>query len=195
MGLVSLECDYTPKITLQSNIIANHSDVEIQVKNYSALTTDSNNLFYNSNSKNIYKTMVGESYWYYISLAQYQSASGKGKHSIQANPDFQDLSNRNFHLTDDSPAVDRGINIGYPFDIESNPRPQGNTYDIGAYESPYTQGDVPPEDPELPPPNLLSPAINESVMTNRPTFDWSDVSGATGYTLQVSQSTFFLEFN
>lgn len=36
------------------------------------------------------------------------------------------------------------------------------------------------------PPTLLSPANGADLLSNRPTFDWDDVPGATGYTLQIS---------
>lgn len=41
------------------------------------------------------------------------------------------------------------------------------------------------------PPNLVSPADAASLLTLRPTFDWSDVNGASGYTLQVSTTFSF----
>lgn len=42
------------------------------------------------------------------------------------------------------------------------------------------------------PPNLVSPADGASMLTLRPAFDWTDVSGASGYTLQVSTSPAFV---
>jgi hypothetical protein len=44
----------------------------------------------------------------------------------------------------------------------------------------------------MPAPTLVSPA--GGVLTNRPTFDWADVSGATSYTLQVSAVNTFTSF-
>ena len=41
------------------------------------------------------------------------------------------------------------------------------------------------------PTTLLSPADGASVLTLRPAFDWTDVSGASGYTLQISTSVGF----
>ncbi len=38
----------------------------------------------------------------------------------------------------------------------------------------------------LPAPLLLAPIVGTTATTLRPVFDWSNVSGATGYTLQVS---------
>ncbi len=36
------------------------------------------------------------------------------------------------------------------------------------------------------PPDLVSPLDGAELLNNRPTFDWSDVTGASGYTLQIS---------
>lgn len=53
---------------------------------------------------------------------------------IGENPEFFDPSNFDYHLTDDSPCVDAGVNDGAPMtDIEGNPRDDGMV-DIGAYE-------------------------------------------------------------
>jgi hypothetical protein len=38
----------------------------------------------------------------------------------------------------------------------------------------------------MPPPRLLAPVLGASLTTLSPTFDWAGVSGATGYTIQVS---------
>jgi Zn-dependent metalloprotease len=42
------------------------------------------------------------------------------------------------------------------------------------------------------PPALLQPGDTDVLKTDRPDFDWSDVDGATGYTLQVSKSSNFV---
>jgi hypothetical protein len=43
----------------------------------------------------------------------------------------------------------------------------------------------------IPAPLLNSPSDGEDVLTTRPLFDWGDVSGASGYTLQVSSVATF----
>jgi hypothetical protein len=43
----------------------------------------------------------------------------------------------------------------------------------------------------LPPPNLKAPRNNGKVLTTRPTFQWSAVPGATGYSIQISMSSKF----
>jgi hypothetical protein len=41
------------------------------------------------------------------------------------------------------------------------------------------------------PPTLTAPLNGDKLLNNRPTFDWDDVPGATGYTIQISRNTNF----
>jgi parallel beta-helix repeat protein len=52
---------------------------------------------------------------------------------------FVDLQHYNFHLAADSPLIDNGYDLlaQNPNDFDGEKRPQGEGYDIGAYESPY----------------------------------------------------------
>ena len=43
----------------------------------------------------------------------------------------------------------------------------------------------------LPSPALLTPADGASLVTPKPAFDWADVAGATGYTIQISSNNTF----
>ncbi|MDH3770391.1 MAG: hypothetical protein OET79_05335 [Nitrospirota bacterium] len=57
------------------------------------------------------------------------------------NPFFVNQSNGDFHLQAGSPAIDIGITIsGITTDHDGNSRPQGSTFDIGAYEFPSCSG-------------------------------------------------------
>jgi parallel beta-helix repeat protein len=63
--------------------------------------------------------------------------SGEG--NINADPLFMDAENEDYHLTAASPCIDTGTNEGAPdTDIEGNERPKGGGYDMGAFESEYT---------------------------------------------------------
>ncbi|HUV67651.1 MAG TPA: right-handed parallel beta-helix repeat-containing protein [Sedimentisphaerales bacterium] len=56
------------------------------------------------------------------------------------NPMFVDPVANDYHLRPDSPAVDAGITLeNVVNDFDSNPRPQGTAYDIGAYEVPMSR--------------------------------------------------------
>ena len=75
-------------------------------------------------------------------LTEWQTYSGEESNSIEADPIFVNVGS-DFHLTQDSPAIDVGLNVGVNLDLDGNSRPNGNGYDIGAYESGYNN-DPPP---------------------------------------------------
>jgi hypothetical protein len=97
------------------------------------------NLFYNDNAGRA--IVVG--YEDEFSLEQVESGSwtaysGQDEHSLVAYMDsglFVDSTSFDLHLVLTSPAVDSGTDVGAPQeDYDGNPRPQGDGYDIGAYE-------------------------------------------------------------
>ncbi len=54
---------------------------------------------------------------------------------VNKDPLFVNISNSDFHLKENSPAIDSGIVLSPSFDDkDGNPRPQGSGWDIGAYE-------------------------------------------------------------
>lgn len=54
--------------------------------------------------------------------------------AVNADPQFVDPTHDNYQLQSSSPAIDAGTSTGNTPDILGTPRPQGNAYDIGAYE-------------------------------------------------------------
>jgi hypothetical protein len=58
--------------------------------------------------------------------------------SINDDPQFVDVANKNYHLQSTSPCIDRGNNsyvpAGVTTDLDGNPRIRNGTVDIGAYE-------------------------------------------------------------
>jgi len=59
-------------------------------------------------------------------------------HEIQADPQFVDYNNKNYHLQSTSPCRNAGTDLGYTVDFEGNPVPSGSAPDMGAYE--YQEG-------------------------------------------------------
>ena len=97
----------------------------------------------------------------HTSLAAFSNATGKGQGSVQADPQFVDVAGKNFQLRAASPAVNAGIvddvystflnryGIDIRKDLVGTPRPQGASFDIGAYEYTSQIALQPPNPPTL----------------------------------------------
>jgi hypothetical protein len=72
----------------------------------------------------------------YSSLSAWRTASGQDSLSLTTNPLVKSISALDFSLTSGSPAINKGENLNSLFTIDYRgvPRPQGNSFDIGAYE-------------------------------------------------------------
>jgi len=58
-----------------------------------------------------------------------------GTNPILDNPEFVNPTTSDFHLQSSSPAIDAGVALAEALnDYEGNPRPQGNGFDMGAFE-------------------------------------------------------------
>lgn len=66
------------------------------------------------------------------------NVSGGGSHDRQGHPKFVAPASNNYHLGVGSAAVDVGVNVGVATDIDNESRAQGNGFDIGMDESPFT---------------------------------------------------------
>lgn len=55
---------------------------------------------------------------------------------LPVDPKFVDVNNRDYHIQPESPAVDRGLDVGVETDIDGHIRPNGKAPDIGADELP-----------------------------------------------------------
>jgi parallel beta-helix repeat protein len=119
---------------IKSNIIYQGSGVAICALDYASFAEDAHNVVYKSNGAKTYG--LGSSCAARYSLLGYQSVTGKGQGSVQANPLFVGASQGDFHLQAGSPAIDAGLYVGLDADLEGSPRPLGSGYDIGAYEYP-----------------------------------------------------------
>ncbi|MBN2727697.1 MAG: T9SS type A sorting domain-containing protein [Bacteroidales bacterium] len=71
----------------------------------------------------------------------YQTHINDDWNSILNDPLFSDSINFNYRLSVGSPCIDSALNTGIPYDHDEISRPQGNGYDIGAYE--FLSTDIP----------------------------------------------------
>jgi parallel beta-helix repeat protein len=80
-----------------------------------------------------------------VTLAAWRGATGQDAHSIIAAPAtlFADFAGNDYHLSATSPARDAGAALAnVTDDLEAAPRPQGTSFDIGAYEFPASTAPV-----------------------------------------------------
>ncbi len=87
--------------------------------------------------------------------SQWQSA-GFDIHGKNADPKFKNIGSKDFSLQENSPALDAGMTAGNPYniDIMGISRPQGQNYDMGAYE--YNGGNP---NPDTTPPEVTGASI------------------------------------
>jgi hypothetical protein len=72
-------------------------------------------------------------YYFLNSKSTLGYALGPGE-LLEVDPQFEDVTNYDFHLMSSSPAINAGINLGYTEDFDQNPVPIGNVPDLGAFE-------------------------------------------------------------
>ncbi len=118
--------------TIKNNIIADNGGAYSIYINSSAGSGHAidNNLYHPS-------VRFGHAGSDYTSLGSWQSSTGFGASSLVAEPGFADAAGADFSLTAGSEAIDRGLDLsgeGVTQDIDGVPRPQGDGFDIGAYE-------------------------------------------------------------
>lgn len=120
-------CD-TSGVIVRNNIFY-MCDLSIGVNN--PITLD-HNLHYDPG----YFNLVCYNGTYYTDLRSLSSATGLGADSLQADPLLANPDASDFHLTANSPAIDKGTAVeGLTTDLDGNARSQGAGFDIGAYEA------------------------------------------------------------
>jgi hypothetical protein len=122
--------NFCPQIELSGNLFSQNSYTDINLKDYTSLTKDDHNLFDSINASRTYFSDAGG----YLSLSTFQNTYHKGQGSISGSAQFVNAANSDFHLQADSPAIDSSVDNGLQFDLENNPRPHGNGFDMGVYE-------------------------------------------------------------
>lgn len=100
------------------------------------VTMDHNVYYYPGDPSTVKWSFDGKDY---ASFAQYQNATGNGRHSLFADPQFVDPPANNFHVRVDSPVRNAGANLGSSIvgarDLDGHPRVRGGKIDIGCYET------------------------------------------------------------
>jgi hypothetical protein len=87
--------------------------------------------FLNSSGDIVYFSGQGN-----CNMSQLNSIGAEGSGIDRNNPLFENINNRDFSLLSGSPAINAGVDLGSPFNRDKNgvARPQGNGWDLGAYE-------------------------------------------------------------
>jgi hypothetical protein len=112
-GWVQLDC-LSSGVTASQFLFRNNVVYStIRVANYGSFT----------HANNVYYMLNGASIGY-----------GLGSGEKQANPLFVNMGGGDYHLQAGSPAINAGLNLGYPLDFDAKAVPQGTAPDIGAYE-------------------------------------------------------------
>jgi len=124
----------TDKSYVQNNTVYNNYNYGIFIGDDAKNTTVSNNISYLNKGENI--------------GLQNQTGSILSQ-NLSSNPFFINATAKDFHLKSGSPAIDKGEVINFiSNDFSGNSRPQGSSYDIGAYEEIPEIDDVPPNRPK-----------------------------------------------
>ncbi len=117
--------------SIKNNIIFQGNGPAVCASDLKSIAEESNNLYHRTNNVKPYAN--GNSCGSDVSLAEYQTMSGKGLNTLTGDPAFKNTST-DFRLTSLSPAIDKGMNIGTSSDADGSARPVGANVDIGAYE-------------------------------------------------------------
>jgi hypothetical protein len=97
-----------------------------------------------------------------------QAQFARGSHSLVADPRFADPASGNLRLRPPSPAIDRGVALGYRIDLDGRSLPQdGNADgvaapDLGAYERAAASTAPPPVDPVIAAAGDISPTSSNA---------------------------------
>ncbi|MBI1225410.1 MAG: DUF5123 domain-containing protein [Bacteroidetes bacterium] len=141
-------CDYIANCTFANNNLDGKSLIHRQTANYPPLRIHNTIIANNINQASTLLNTNNAELYISHSLVDVLDCSGIMTGPITCgpgmlynlDPQFVDPDNGDFHLLPTSPAINAGNNaivdsLGILTDIEGNPRIQGGTVDMGAYES------------------------------------------------------------
>jgi len=151
---------------------------------------DANDIANTDSDYNIMDRMTPDDWNTLLTLAQWQ-AQGHEKHSFSSLPSqmFVDVNNRDYHLSSNSTAIDKGETLAtVTMDRDRNPRPSNVTSDIGAYEYQY------PLVPDTTPPDMIIDLAASNVTHTTVDLSWTatgddgKVGTASAYDLRYSKA-------
>ncbi|MEO8399437.1 MAG: right-handed parallel beta-helix repeat-containing protein, partial [Ignavibacteriaceae bacterium] len=140
-----------------------------------------------SNNKIGFKPYNGNTWDYNLFYGNDEDYTGtnKGPSDVYGNPKFKDLNSKDFSLQSGSAAIDKGLDVSLLSDILGNLIK--NKPDIGAYE--YNTSGSTSSAPTQP--SLSSPSNGSSNISLTINLDWNASTGATSYSIQVSEVSSF----
>jgi hypothetical protein len=108
--------DLYTTLALTNTVVSGHSSVGVRVMAFSTATLDATLWYGNLKDTGGVGTIL------------------TGTVNVYGDPAFVDPSAGDYHIDAASAAVDAGINAGVDEDIDGDPRPSGDAFDIGADE-------------------------------------------------------------
>jgi parallel beta-helix repeat protein len=122
-----------PNLIFKNNIIVTTGSLPLVsfARTLSSTSNINNNLYKRSGSGSTVVVYKGSGY----TISKWRSA-GFDRSGMEADPRFVSISSKDFKLTSSSPALNKGVNLSSPFNIDrvGTKRPYGNQSDIGAFE-------------------------------------------------------------
>ncbi len=108
------------------NLNPNHGSIQIAADSLPGFTSD-----YNA----VVDRFTADQGNTFIDFATWKAMTGQDAHSFISDAASLFMGNGDYHLSPTSPAIDKGTPMDAPsVDLDGTPRPQGNGYDVGAYE-------------------------------------------------------------
>ncbi|NMC14493.1 MAG: hypothetical protein GYA34_16605 [Chloroflexi bacterium] len=140
IGLTGYEGYYCHNWEIKNNLISQASKYAIwydsPTDGLHNLSSDYNLFDFEPNEERFIWIVYSETEedWNPYNLSQIQKQKQLEKHSILGKSMFLNETMGDFHLQENSPAINTGYYVGVTADFDGVQRPQGSGYDIGAFE-------------------------------------------------------------
>ncbi|MFH1959365.1 MAG: FG-GAP-like repeat-containing protein [Patescibacteria group bacterium] len=144
MGVISGQSSESDSTYIYNNLIYQkylgvHTNSGVSVIKNNIITNCTNGIGANNGGGYVYTDIDYNNLFNNSSVDYDLGILQRGNHNVSVNPLFVDASIYNFDLTSSSSIVDAGANLSdITKDINGNSRPLGSGYDIGPYETSFT---------------------------------------------------------